>query len=223
MLGVLLDERGQSEAAVEHYRRALAADPDQAGTHFYLGNVLMRAGRYGAAARHYGRSVVLEPKNYPARLLEAMAMWQADAPDVEVRERLDAAVMSNPEQDVFPKALARLLATSSDPAVLDGQRALDLALGLFNQFNSLENAETLAMGYAAVGRFDDAATLQRDAINATTAAGQFMLLPWLEENLAYYEMGKQAPEPWAGYEPLLQPPPVNAIGPFRDYPTLHAY
>jgi hypothetical protein len=119
--------------------------------------------------------------------------------------------------------LARLLATSPVAGVRDGERALRLAEQLFAQFNSLEHAEVLAMAQAEVGRFEDAAALQRNAVEATAAAGRFELLPRLQENLSRYESGQACRSPWADGDPIFQPAPIDAVAAFRNYPTVAAY
>lgn len=223
LMGVLLEERGSSEKAMAHYRLTLAANPEHGGANFYLGNALMRAGQYAQAAEHYRRAVRAEPKNFPARLSEAMALLRAGAPHSQVKERLEEAMAAHPDQQVFAYALARLLAASSEDETRDGERALALAKQLFEGFNSLDNAETLAMAYAEVGRYEDAAAQQKNAVAATRADGKFFLLPRLEDNLAAYEAGRPVRVPFAEYDPIFQASPTNPADPFRHYPTLHAY
>jgi tetratricopeptide (TPR) repeat protein len=223
LMGVLLQERGSTEAALSHFRMTLAADPEHGGASFYLGNASMRAGRYAEAAEYYRRTVRAEPKHLPARLSEAMALLRAGAPHSQVKERLEEAMAEHPDQQIIRYALARLLATSPDDSVRDGERALALAKQLFNGFNSLENAETLAMAYAEMGRYKDAAALQRNAVEATRAAGRFFQVPRLEDNLAKYEAGQPVRVPFAENDPIFQPSTPQAAIAFRRYPTLHAY
>lgn len=52
-LGNSLLGRGRVEAAIEAFRRCLAAAPDHAGTHYNLGNCLVRAGRPVEAIEAY--------------------------------------------------------------------------------------------------------------------------------------------------------------------------
>lgn len=223
LMGALLEESGKPKVALEHYRKALAADPDDAGANFYLANALMRQGQFAEAAEHYAKAWRADPKSWGSRLAEAVALVLAGAPPAQVRDRLEQAAAAYPDQTAFSFALARLLATSPDDQVRDGARALVLAETLFDGFNSLENAQTLAMAYAAVGRYEDAAALQKSAISATAAAGQFFLLPGLQAALARYENGERMVLTLAFEDRMLQPPPMNAVEPFRNYPTLYAY
>jgi tetratricopeptide (TPR) repeat protein len=223
LMGALLEESGKPDVALEHYRKALVGDPEHAGANFYLANALMRRGQFAEAAEHYAKAWRADPKSWGSRLAEAVALVLAGAPPAQARDRLERAAAVYPEQIAFSFALARLLATSPDDQVRDGTQALALAETLFDGLNSLENAETLAMAYAAVGRYEDAVALQKSAISATAAARQFSLLPRLEAALARYENGQRMVLTLAFEDRMLQPPPLNAVGPFRNYPTLHAY
>jgi tetratricopeptide (TPR) repeat protein len=223
LMGALLEERGSREAALSHFRMTLAADPEHGGASFYLGNASMRAGRYAEAAEYYRRTVRGEPKHLPARLSEAMALLRAGAPHSQVQKRLEEAMAAHPDQQIISYELARLLATSPDDSVRNGERALALAKQLFNRFNSLENAETLAMAYAEMGWYKDAAALQRNAVEATRAAGRFFQVPRLEDNLARYEAGQPVRVPFSEYDTIFQPSEPEAAIAFRHYPTLHAY
>jgi tetratricopeptide (TPR) repeat protein len=51
--GRFLEERGQLEEAMLHYRQALAADPGDLAVLNDIGNVLIKQGRYDEAIRHY--------------------------------------------------------------------------------------------------------------------------------------------------------------------------
>jgi len=223
LMGVLLEESGKPNAVLEHYRKALAGAPEHAGANFYLANALMRRGQFAEAAEHYAKAWRADPKSWGSRLAEAVALVLAEAPPAQARDRLEQGAAAYPEQAGFSFALARLLATSPDDQVRDGAQALALAETLFDGFNSLENAQTLAMAYAAVGRYEDAVALQKSAISATADAGQFFLLPRLQAALARYENGQRMVLTLAFEDRMLQPPPPNIVGPFRNYPTLYAY
>ena len=62
-LGLILDNMGQSQEAIEHYRQALAIKPDYAPAHNNWGVVLVRTGQIQEAIEHYKRALQLDP-NY---------------------------------------------------------------------------------------------------------------------------------------------------------------
>ena len=60
-LGAVLRDRGETEAAVASYRRALDIDPDLAAAHNGLGGALEDGGHTADAVEAYRRAVALEP------------------------------------------------------------------------------------------------------------------------------------------------------------------
>jgi spermidine synthase len=63
VLGLALAERGQLDAAIVEFRRALQIEPDNAPAHWHLGAALASQGRHPEAATHLARSVDLDPGN----------------------------------------------------------------------------------------------------------------------------------------------------------------
>ena len=60
-LGNTLQSRGRTEAAIEAFRRCLAAAPDHAGTRYNLGNALLKVGRPVEAIESYLACLRLTP------------------------------------------------------------------------------------------------------------------------------------------------------------------
>ena len=56
-MGHLFQEAGDYDQAAAWYRRAIAADPENAGGHIYLGNVLARQGRLHEAEEVYRAAI----------------------------------------------------------------------------------------------------------------------------------------------------------------------
>lgn len=203
-MGLLLEEWGSDEAAIPHYRAALASDPEHTGTRYQLGNALMRAGAFAEAAHHYRHFIEYLPQHRLARLMEALALSHSDQP--LTRQRLEDSLAAFPEEPMFRYALARLLAAGSEPQVRDGAKALALAQSLYQQVDSPQNAETLAMAYAELGDFAEAERTQRGAMDRVPWCGAWPLLPRLEANLARYQAEQPCRTPWPPEDPLLQPP-----------------
>jgi tetratricopeptide (TPR) repeat protein len=222
-LGVWLRAAGDDTAARGYFQTALATDPAHGGAHHFLANDLMRQGEYAEAAHHYAAAVTATPENGPAWAEEAAARLRAGEPHQEIVLRLEQGRLVAPGFAPLQLMLARLLAASPEPQTRDGARALALAEALFERQNLLENAETLAMAYAEVGRLEDAAALQQNAFNAAAAAGRFELLPRQQTNLDHYREGRACRAPFGSGDPLLYPMPIDPHGVFREYPTKAAY
>lgn len=221
--GVLLSTTGETQAANEYFTATLQAEPEHSGAHHFLGDTSMRAHDYSNAARHYAQVAQTVPQNMPARRTLALAMLRAGKSHGEVKNKLIHTLEAFPEEAQIKLLLARLLAASPDDQVRDSEKALVLAQALFDQANLLENAETLAMAYAETGRFEDAAALQQNALDAALAARQFVALARLEKNLKLYRAAKPCREPFSDHDPMFQPIPIDPRAVFREYPTTAAY
>jgi tetratricopeptide (TPR) repeat protein len=79
-LGSLHEDLGETEQAIEWYRRSLDLCPDYADAHFNLASALARAGRANEAARHWQRYLAVDPTGPWARIARAH-LSPGDGPD----------------------------------------------------------------------------------------------------------------------------------------------
>ena len=105
-----------------------------------------------------------------------------------------------PDQSLFAHGLARVLATAPDDRVRDGQRAMALVQDVLKQGRTLDLGATVAMAYAELGQYAQAAAIQRDLMSAAEKAGLRDLLPRLAANLALYERREPCRTPWTADE-----------------------
>ena len=122
----------------------------------------------------------------------------------EARDRLSDGMKTYPDQPGFAHALARLLAAAPDDRIRDGGTALALLEPLLKQQKTIGLAETMAMALAELGRFEEAATWQRDAMTGARQA-QPDTLARLSENLKLYESRKPCRMPWREDDPVFHP------------------
>ena len=194
-LGVMMASSGQLSAAAERFAAAVRHDPAYIEPRLLLADILRHSGRPQESLPHYARIFELDPRMADARFGHAMALVALQR-YAAARDRLDAAMTTNPEAPELAHALARLLAAAPDARVRDGGRALALVEGLPGGQGSLELRETMAMALAANGQYDEAAARQREVIAAARQAGRDELIPWLNANLALYQQGRPARGPW---------------------------
>ena len=71
-----------------------------------------------------------------------------------------------------------------------------LAQTVFDTYQCIEHAETLAMAHAETGNYDQAMQWQKKAIAVATSANRADAMPCLKKNLALYESGKPCRTPW---------------------------
>lgn len=182
-------------AALEHLDRAVELAPELPEVHVARASALGQAGRYAEAAEAYDRAVELAPGDASAHFGRATALLLAGE-EAEARRRLGESVRALPEDLALRHALARLLATAADPAIRNGERALELAAGIFRSYASVEHGATVAMALAEVGRFEEAAAWQERVIARARQMARDEVLPELREHLEAYRAGEPVRTPW---------------------------
>ena len=204
-LGNLAASSGAVEEAITRYQNALTEDPELTSASFNLATLFGRLGRYAEAASHHAAVRERDPDNHLARFGEALAL-ALDGRHGEARQRLEQALERFPDGARYALLLARLLVASPDDEVRDGAVGLDLARRLMEAAASLEHAETVAMGLAEVGRFEEAVDWQRQVVETLEGAGEEVPEPVLDvarRRLESYRAG----EPWRSpIDPEATPP-----------------
>jgi len=211
-LGVLSLELKSEYEAREHFNAALALDPGFKLAHFQLANLLMRDGRFADAISHYTRAMDLGLDNDFVRLMRAMALIRTRR-YTEAKAQLDEGVAALPESTDLRLALARLLAACPDKSLRDGPRAIHLVDELLksNPSPDLELLETYGMAMASVGKFKEAADLQRHMIDELERMKRNDLVADLKINLGLYEHGQACALPWPDNDPIFSPQPGKMV------------
>ncbi len=194
-LGVLLEDRGDEEGALTRYAAAVQSEPDYAQARLRLADVLRRRDRLADALTEYERVMNTDPTLSDAMLGRAITLVRMRRYP-EAREQLLEGMKVYPAHIGFPHALARLLAAAPDDSVRDGRRALALAEQVLKAEQSTDVGETLGMALAEVGRFEEAAAVQRDLIAAAQQAGRSDLAARLQDNLRLYGARQASRTPW---------------------------
>jgi tetratricopeptide (TPR) repeat protein len=157
----------------------------------FAGLALAALGRHAEAAGLLSRAVGAAPGQVDLRLgwARALAGSGRDGEAVKVLQRgldLDARAGR------IAVALARVLATSPQDDVRDGQRALRLAehwAGLTQRSNAAA-LDALACAYAEVGRFDDAVRASEQALDILAASSRSELGTAISQRLELFRQGK---------------------------------
>ncbi len=182
------------EAANADLDRAIAIDPGNGKARLLLAKVLHLTDRPQDAILQLEQALAMD---LPAseRLLahrNVAALLQESDRDDEALRHLDTAMSLAPINVELQRDLARLLASSPNDEVRDGDRALVLAEELFGHDRSLSNAEILAMALAAAGRFEEAANWQRRLIAEAARFGHLDELPRLRQAQNHYKERRPA-------------------------------
>jgi tetratricopeptide (TPR) repeat protein len=203
-LGLLLAQRGLEQQATEHFRAVTKSSPDLKDGHFQLANLLMRADHYDEARQEYGIVRRMDPQNGFVRFMEAMALVSLKEYN-RARSHLEQSLSALPDDADIANALARLLAACPDKAIRDGPRGLKLADRVFRAQRDIDTGETMAMALAEVGRYDEAAELQRAMISQLDARGDSQSAQSLRGNLVAYQRHQACRTPWRETDPIFKP------------------
>ena len=205
-------QAGDLDAAITHYAEALALDPSRRHARAARGIALVRRGRFTEAAAdlkvaydvaterptsggedttaHQG-----EARTTTQDSTEALAVAKAlSFALVQLGQHADAAAVLTqtlrryPEDHELAHNLARLLATTPDPAVRDGATALRLASAVRDRTGGRDPRvlDTLAAAYAAEGQFDLARETARQAAALATELGQADMALEIERHAREY-------------------------------------
>lgn len=189
-LAFVLLETGKFEEAVGCYEQVLRINPDSLEAHNRLAGVLARLGRMPEAMAEWERVLELDPNFADAHNNLGMALMQTGRL-AEAVPHFEEAVRIKPDYAKAYDNLARLLATLARAEGGDPVRAIDLAHRACNLTDNqaARYVDTLAMAYAAAGRFDDAMAADQRAMDLARAAGQSPLARQIEQRLELYRTG----------------------------------
>ena len=208
-LGVLMASAGRGREAIDHLQSAVGFNPNYLEARQGLGDALSRAGQVEAALPQYAEVVRLNPRAADARFGYAMALVRLNRYR-QAREWLTESTRLLPDDMQLRHTLARILAAAPDAAARDGNQALSLTEQLLSAGKTTQVGETLAMAYAEVGNFAEAAAIQRSVLEAATSANLVLDARRITANLRLYERRLPCRTPWQPNESVFSPgPPID--------------
>ena len=190
-LGSELCRLGRIDDAEMHYRAAIAVNPGLAVAHENLGQILLSIGRPLQAAEQYHEALKDPRESGRAHAGLANAYASIGRPN-EAVNHFEKALAMRPDLTEAQDGLAWLLATASDPALRNGERALTLATSLCQSPNPqrAEFLDTLAAALAEAGRYPDAARAAAFALMRARSLHQLELCSQIESRRRSYESNK---------------------------------
>ena len=205
-LGVVFALRGQDEQALSAFEKVMQSHPDFEGARVLAGNALMRLDRFEDALAIHQQLMTQKPQDSRAFFYYGLTLVQLNR-EADALSHFETSTTRFPRQAELVEALARLLACAKSPDVRDGARALNLAKGLFQARQTPEHARTLAMAFAEVGQFDEAAGLMDQVLLRVDAARFPQLAKDLSAQRDLYRGNRPCRQPWIRYDPALKPGP----------------
>lgn len=160
-----LGDAGELDAAIAHYRRAQALDPEQRRAGGHLAVTLAQARRYQEALPILRDLVDEMPFSAKYRAALAMSYANTGATREALRE-YRAAIQLRPRWRHVTNDLAWILTTHPDPSVRNPEEAVRLLESvLIDPETQPSLLDTLAAAYAATGRFEEAVATADRAVS----------------------------------------------------------
>ncbi len=169
------------------WTHAISVTRDNYFAHSSLADLLMRRGRLNDAITHCQQALRIRPDDANAENNLGLAYLQLGN-ERDAVAHFENSLRNSPSNLNVRCNLAWVLATSPDPALRDGERAVGLA-GSVVRDSKRDNPivlRTLAAAYAETGQFPEAVRAAERAWETATATGDSGLAADLEKNIETY-------------------------------------
>jgi tetratricopeptide (TPR) repeat protein len=197
-LGSALSQSGAIQQAILQYKQALRIRPRYPHAHYNLGNQFLKTGKVPEAISQYEYATRFEPDFPEAHEMLGSLLITVGRPR-EAMGHLEQALQLRPDLVEAQNNLAWVLATLPPADGGDPVRAVTLAERACQSPNnpSAGNLDTLAVAYAAAGRFNEAVATAQKAVELAQSAGQTNLVAEIGDRLRLYRTGRPYREPLA--------------------------
>jgi len=191
-MGLVMAEQYKYDEAVKYFKAALAAKPDWPETHYNLGCVYYLQGKFEPAVEQCAEALRLRDDYLLARIMLARTLVELGKiqPAVEHYYRI---LQSEPNQVSVLKNLAWILAAAEDVKLrspVDAVKFAERACELTN-YKQPRMLDTLAVAYAAAGRFAEAVETAEKALEFALSADKKDLADEIQKRLQLYKAGQR--------------------------------
>jgi tetratricopeptide (TPR) repeat protein len=192
-LGNLFFQKGELDQAIGQYQSALAIKPDNIEACDNLGMALARKGRTDEAITYYRKALQINPGDVESLDLLAAALLRRGQLD-EAIAHLQKALAIQPDYTAAQQNLGRaawVLATSTDPSIRNGAKAVELARQAVELSGGKDPVMlgTLAAAYAEAGNFPEAIATIRHALQLAVSQNNATVAAALQTELESYQAG----------------------------------
>ncbi len=187
-LGIVFLGQGKADEAISLLQRAADLRPDNGPAHENLAKALLQKGRVTEALTHYRKLLELQPDNMEVHNIVGTVLVQQGRVGEGVEEWQKVLTLE-PDNGNAMSNLAWVFATSPDPSLRDGPKAVELAEQAVrisgNRIAILYR--TLAAAYAEAGRFSEAIQTAQRGIELATNQGNSGLVTELQSAIVLYQ------------------------------------
>lgn len=182
-----LAREGRPEEAIVHYEQAVKLRPDYGDAYYNFGSVLFQQGRIDDAIAQWQKALAIQPNDAAAHTSLGNALLQKGLPEQAI-VHYQTALQVDPREVNARNNLAWVLATSSDPSIRNGAKAVSLAAEAVEISGGKDAifVRTLAASYSECGKFADAIAAAEKGQKIAISRGDSDLARTLEKDIALY-------------------------------------
>ena len=182
-----LARKGRPEEAIVHYEEAVRLRPDYGDAYYNFGSVLFQQGRIDDAIAQWQKALAIQPNDAAAHTSLGNAFLQKGWPE-EAIVHYQSALQIDPGEVNARNNMAWVLATSSDPSIRNGAKAVSLAAEAVEISGGKDAIffRTLAASYGECGKFADAIAAAEKGQRIAISRGDSHLARTLEKDIALY-------------------------------------
>ena len=182
-----LARKGRPEEAIVHYEEAVKLRPDYGDAYYNFGSVLFQQGRIDDAIAQWQKALAIQPNDAAAHTSLGNAFLQKGWPEKAIVHYQRAAAI-DPREVNARNNMAWVLATSSDPSIRNGAKAVSLATQAVEISGGKDAIffRTLAASYGECGKFADAIAAAEKGQKIAISRGDSDLARTLEKDIALY-------------------------------------
>jgi protein O-mannosyl-transferase len=182
-----LAREGRPEEAIVHYEQAVKLRPDYGDAYYNLGSVLFQQGRIDDAIAQWQKALAIQPNDAAAHTSLGNALLQKGWPEQAI-VHYQTALQVDPGEVNARNNMAWVLATSSDPSIRNGAKAVSLAAQAVEISGGKDAIffRTLAASYSECGKFADAIAAAEKGQKIAISRGDSDLARTLEKDIALY-------------------------------------
>jgi tetratricopeptide (TPR) repeat protein len=182
---------GRPNESIPYLERALQIDHTYVPARSALGNAFLLLGRVEESYEHLQTALAVSPGFIDAHFHMANTLLQMGQV-TEAVSHLERVLAMRPDDPDAQKNMAWVLATSPDPQLRDGARAVELAESANRRRQSSDPivSATLASAYAEAGRFAEAVNVAEAALEAAEKSRNAALASLLRSQLALFRSGQ---------------------------------
>ena len=189
-LAIALGKQKRYDEAIKHLAKVLQLNPTYPDAYNKMGFALQLTGRPNEAIKYLNEGLKIS-KDQETYANLGSAYIQVGKYDLAIQNLTRAAELKSDNTDVLNK-LAWLLATVDDASIHNVQKAVEFAQRgcELTGYNDPMLLDTLAVAYAAAGRFDEAKATAEKALNLANKTGLENLAIEIQERIKFYEAGQ---------------------------------